>query len=53
MAALQLKKMPDDVKDHVLKTQADIKREKKVGQFSQELAIYHIIREHKKLMEKK
>ena len=53
MATLQLKNIPDDVKSYILKIQGDIKIEKKVGQFSQDLAIYHIIRDHKKLKEGK
>jgi hypothetical protein len=51
MATLLLKQIPDDVKAHILKVQGEKKIEKKVGQYSQDLAIYHIIREHKRLSE--
>lgn len=45
--------MPKEIKDYVLDMQAALKKKKNVGQFSQEATIYHIIREHKKMTEKK
>lgn len=53
MPVLPLKDMPTDVKNFLLDIQADIKKKKKVGQFSLESTIYHIIREYKKSKEKK
>lgn len=53
MPTYPLKDMPDDVKDHVLDVQLEIKKKKKISQFSKEATIYHIIREHKKMSQKK
>jgi hypothetical protein len=53
MAILPLPNMPDDVKDYILDVQRDLKKQKKIQQISQPSTIYHIIREHKKLTEKK
>lgn len=49
MAALLLKKFPDDIRDLILKKQLELKLEKSVSQFSMELTIYSIIREWKSL----
>ncbi len=52
MPIINLKAIPDDVKQFILREQAKRKKEKNVKQYSQELVIYQIIREYKKLQEK-
>lgn len=45
--------MPDDVRKYVLKIQGELKVKKGLGKYSQQLAIFQIIREHKEFKEKK
>ena len=45
--------MPPDVRAYILKVQADIKIKKGLGKFSQQLTIFHVIREHQKVNEDK
>lgn len=42
--------MPEDVRKFVLKIQKDIKEKKKMKLYSQQLTVFHIIREYKKLI---
>jgi len=51
-AALTLKSIPKDVNDYILKLQYLKKVEKGVSQYSKELTIFQVIREHKELKEK-
>ena len=44
---LPLKEIPEDVRDYILQTQAEIKIKKKIRQYSQQQTIFQIIREHK------
>lgn len=44
--------IPVDVKKYILKFQGDVKTTKGIGQYSQQQAIYQIIREHKKFNKK-
>jgi len=53
MPVLHLKSVPKDVNDYILKLQYLKKVEKRVSQYSKELTIFQIIREHKELKEKK
>ena len=46
MASIYLKDIPKDVKDYILKKQLEIKIKKGNYKYSQELTIYHIIREN-------
>lgn len=43
--------LPNDLRDYVLDYQFQIKREKGIKQYSQQQAIYAIIKEHKELKE--
>jgi hypothetical protein len=52
MATLPLKDIPLDVKRHILKIQGEIKIKKGISQYSQQLAIFQIIREHQQLTTK-
>lgn len=45
--------MPSDVRAYVLQVQTDIKIKKGLGKFSQQLTIFHIIREHQKVSNEK
>lgn len=53
MAAITLKDIPEKLYLHILQVQYDSKIQKKVGMYSQELAVLKIIEEHKELKEKK
>ena len=44
---LPLKEMPLDVRKYVLQVQGNMKAKKGISQYSQQLTIYQIIREHK------
>lgn len=52
MAAIQLNNISSDLYKYVLKIQSEIKIKKGVGQFSQELTVLQIIREHKETKDK-
>lgn len=45
--------MPLDIKKYVLQMQGDMKSKKGVSQYSQQLVIFQIIREHKEFTESK
>ncbi len=47
MPSLTIKNIPEDVIKHILKIQGEKKAEKGIGQYSQQQAIFQIIREHK------
>lgn len=49
---IHLTDMPEDVRAHILKVQMQIKLKKKIGKYSQQLALYQIVREHILLTEK-
>ncbi len=53
MPVFPLKDMPLEVKQYILKVQAEIKIKKGISRYSQESTIYKIIREHKAFFEKK
>lgn len=53
MATLPLKNIPIDVRKYILKVQGDMKVKKGVAQYSQNLVIFQLIREHKEFSEKK
>lgn len=53
MPSILMKGIPDDVKKYIVKIQGEIKNTKGISQFSQQATIMHIIREHKKMKEKK
>lgn len=46
---LPLKDIPKDVRKYVLKIQGEMKEKKGVAQYSQQLTIFQIIREHKEM----
>lgn len=52
MAEIKLKEIPNDIRKYILKVQGESKEKKCVAQYSQELTIYQIIREHKEFSEK-
>lgn len=49
MPTIHLKNLPKDIRKIVLEKQVEIKLQKEVRLFSQQLTIYHIIREWKKM----
>lgn len=53
MATIHLKDMPIDVRKIILEKQMEIKLNKNVRHYSQQLTIYHILREWKDEKEKK
>lgn len=53
MSVLHLRDMPKSVKKHVLKVQGEIKAEKGMSVYSQQSAIYQIIREHAEMRAEK
>jgi hypothetical protein len=53
MPIFPLKNMPLEIKQYILKVQADIKIKKGTSKYSQESTIYKIIREHKDFFDKK
>lgn len=53
MAAIRLKYLPEDIIKYILKIQGEIKSKKGIGQYSQELTVMQIIREHKEFKEGK
>jgi hypothetical protein len=53
MAAIKLNAVPPDVIKYVLYVQNNIKKKKGIGQFSQELTVIQIIREHMNLQKEK
>ena len=50
MAVINLKEVPEDVLRIILLTQADVKTERGIGQFSMEQTVYKIIREYDKII---
>jgi len=48
MASLLLKNLPLDVRKFIIKMQGEIKYEKGISQYSMELTMYKIIKEHPK-----
>lgn len=52
MSSLILRAVPDDLKKYLLKVQGEIKS-KKGTQYSLESTLYQIVREYKKIAEKK
>lgn len=53
MAAIQLNSIPKDIIKYILQVQKETKGKKGVGQYSQELTVIQIIREHKEMREAK
>lgn len=51
MATFPLQNIPDDVKKYILKIQGEMKCKKGISQYSQQLVIFQIIREHKEINE--
>ena len=49
MTAVNVKSIPEDVAQFILKTQWEIKQQKISGSVSQSQAVIHIIKEYKKL----
>lgn len=47
MAAIKIKRVPEELIKHILMVQNAIKKKKGVKQYSQELTLLHIIKEHK------
>lgn len=52
MPEIKLKKIPEDVHEHLIKIQSAIKIKKKTAQYSLENTVYNIVREHKTFIEK-
>ncbi len=53
MVAVNVKEIPKDLSDFIIKIQCDVKSKNCIGQYSQSQAILHIVREYKKIIEKK
>jgi hypothetical protein len=53
MATLPLKDIPLDIRKYILQIQGNMKAKKGVAQYSQQLTIFQIIREHKEFSENK
>jgi len=53
MAAIRLRAIPPSVIKYILKVQNEMKRKRKIGQYSQELTVIQIIREHEEMNSKK
>lgn len=53
MAAIRLRAIPPNVIKYVLKIQNEMKRKRKIGQYSQELTVIQIIKEHEEMKSKK
>lgn len=53
MAAIQLKSVPEPLIKYILKIQRDMKNKRKIGQYSQELTVLQIIKEHQEMSAKK
>lgn len=53
MANIKLIDIPDDVRDFILKKQAEIKCKKKIALYSQESTVYQIVKEHPDFKEPK
>ena len=46
VTGLTLKKLPIDIKTFILKVQGETKNEKCISQYSMELTVYKLLREH-------
>lgn len=53
MAAIQLKAVPENLIKYVLKVQREMKDKRSIGQYSQELTVLQIIKEHQEMTAKK
>jgi len=53
MPHISLKEIPEDIHQHILKTQGNIKAEKKSSQYSLEKTVIKMLREHKEFIEQR
>jgi len=53
MTAITVKGIPEDLASFILKIQGELKQKKVVGQLHQGVAVIHIIREYKKIVDLK